>query len=39
VVTLKRAYARPMLIAIVRELVRVLGLTAAEIFAGNGALR
>jgi hypothetical protein len=35
VATLKRAYARPMLIAIVRELVRVLGFTVAEIFTGN----
>ncbi|PNE09688.1 MAG: hypothetical protein CR217_18730 [Beijerinckiaceae bacterium] len=32
VVTLKRAYAKPMLIAIARELVRVSGLTVAEIF-------
>jgi hypothetical protein len=35
VVNLKRAYARPMLIAIVRELVRVLGFTVAEIFASG----
>ena len=32
VVNLKRGFARPMLIAIARELVRVLGLTVAEIF-------
>jgi hypothetical protein len=35
VVNLKRAYARPMLIAIARELVRVLGFTVAEIFASG----
>ena len=37
--TLKRGFARPMLIAIARELVRVSELTAAEIFSDRDAKR